>query len=96
MDVNDTTELRGELDRWRARFDQLRLQANLGKMELRDTLDELEQQLQPAYRKASGELSRVVGEGKEEARVLARSLQAGWQEVLETHRELRRRSGSED
>lgn len=96
MDDNQTTELRGELDRWRARLDELRLQANLGKMELRDRLSEIENRLEPAYQSASRRLAEVVDGGKDEARVLARSLQAGWKEVLETHRELRERVGSEE
>lgn len=96
MNENETTELRGELDRWRARLDELRLQANLGKMEARDRLDDLEQRLQPAYQTATRRLSEVVDDGKEEARVLAKSLQAGWKELLETHRELRERADRED
>ena len=41
MSEQDFNDLRGELDGWRARFDQARLKANLGKMELRDKLNEL-------------------------------------------------------
>jgi len=92
----DVEELRGELDHWRARYDELRLKANLGKMELRDKLGELETRFEPAYRSASQRLGKAVEEGKGEAKTLAQSLKAGWEAVRETHRELRQGTQDDD
>jgi hypothetical protein len=89
----DVEELSSELDRWRARYDELRVQANLGKMELRDKLGELEERFEPAYRTASQRLGKAIEEGKGEAKTLAESLKAGWEAVRTTHRELREKSG---
>ena len=75
-----------ELESWRTRLDKLRLKANLGKMELRDKLSELGELLEPAHQRASKILGSVAEAGTEEARNLARSLNAGWEEVIRTHR----------
>ena len=92
----DVEELKGELDRWRARYDELRLKANLGKMELRDKLGEMEERFEPAYRTATDRLGKAIEEGKGEARTLAESLKAGWEAVRKTHRELRETSRKDD
>lgn len=82
--------LRTELRDWRARVDHLRVQANLGRKEARDKLQELEERLEPAWRKSKRTLDEIVASGASEARTLARSLLAGWDELRRTHRELSR------
>lgn len=89
-------ELSGELDSWRARYDELRLKANLGKMELRDKLTELEDRFEPAYRSASQRLGVAIEGGKDEAKTLAKSLKAGWEAVRATHKDLREGSQGDD
>jgi hypothetical protein len=79
--------LQGELDGWKARLDQARLKANLGRMEFRDRLEELGEALEPAQTRARKALSDVAQVGSQEARALARGLQAGWDELVRAHRE---------
>ena len=81
-------ELREELDKLRGRLDELRVRANLGKMEARDRLQELGDLIEPAGRKAADRLTGLANAGAEEARTLARSLQAGWDALRRTHRDL--------
>ena len=85
-------DLRAELDDWRSRFDHLRVQANLGKRELRDKLDELGRELDPPYQRARKTLESLAKEGADEARTLAASLRAGWEELYRTYRERREES----
>ena len=85
--------LRSELDGWRARFDHLRVQVGLGKLEARDKLRELERQLRPALDDARGKLDALARGGATEVRVLAKSLRAGYEELLRTHAELSREAG---
>ena len=84
-----------ELEGWRSRLDHLRLKANLGKMELRDRLGELGELLEPAHQRASRILGDVAQAGTEEARTLARSLRAGWEELVRTHRQAAAEAGRE-
>jgi hypothetical protein len=79
--------LQGELDGWKARLDQARLKANLGRMEFRDRLEELGEALEPAQTRARKALSDVAQVGSQEVRALARGLQAGWDELVRAHRE---------
>ena len=95
MSKNDLDKLREELDGWRTRLDQLRLQANLGKMELRDKLQELGERIEPAHRRAMKRLSELAKDGASEAQILSRSLQAGWDQLRRTHRDLSRESEQE-
>jgi hypothetical protein len=79
--------LRSELDDWQARLDNLRVQAKLGKMEARDQLLELVSRLEPTFREAETRLEEIAASGSKEARILGKSLLAGWRELLRTHRE---------
>lgn len=88
MSEKELDDLSGELDGWRARLEHLRVQANLGKRELTDKLNELGERLAPAHRAAKERLAALARTGKSEARTLATSLQAGWEELRRTHREL--------
>lgn len=92
--MNPTTleRMRAELDEWRARLDRLRLQTHLGKMEARDKLRELGLRMDPAWRRARRQLDAVGAGSAAEARALAASLRAGWDELRRTHRELTRES----
>ena len=76
-----------ELDTWRTRLDQLIVKANLGRMELRDKLHDLGELLDPAHQRAKQILSDAAHAGTEEAKNLARSLNAGWEELVRTHRQ---------
>jgi len=79
--------MQGELDGWRARLDEVRLKANLGKMELRDRLAELGQVLEPAQARARKTLGEFAQAGSEEARVLASALHSGWEELVRSYHE---------
>ena len=80
--------LRRELERWRTRLGELRVQAHLGGMELKDKLREAGDALEPACRDAQERLSDLARGGKDEVDALVRSLQAGWDALLKTHRDL--------
>jgi len=87
--TNSTLDrMRAELDDWHARLQHLRVKANLGGKELRDKLSELGERLEPAQRKAEEQLAKIAKEGADEAKTLARSLKAGWEELRRKHREL--------
>ena len=91
--MNDKTqETQVEYESMRARLEHLRIQANLGKMEARAKLDELGRAMEPAYRRAKSTLSELAKSGAQESVRLAKSMQAGWEELMETHRELVRKS----
>lgn len=96
MSMKELDLLCEELDRWRARFDHLRVQANLGKRELADKLQELGERLEPAQRQARERLTELARGGASEARTLASSLQAGWDELRRTHRDLASQAESEE
>jgi hypothetical protein len=81
-------DLRTELDDFRAMVQHLRVQANLGAKEARAKLNDLDDRFEPAYLRARDKLSELAHDGAGEARTLAKSLQAGWDEVRKTHREL--------
>ncbi len=82
--------LKADLEQWRARLDRLRVQADLGKKDARDKLRAFEDRLEPAFDKAKQQIDDVASSGAAEARVIARSLRAGWKEVQKTHSELTR------
>lgn len=91
MEIKDTmARAREELEGMRTRFDELRVQANLGRKELRDELDRLGEKLGPAHRKAKQVFEEALRSGAEEVRTLGSSLQAGWGELVRTHEELSR------
>ncbi len=87
-DQTTLERLRAELDEWRARLDQLRVKANLGGKEARDKLREIEKRLEPEVDKAKRRLDEAVESGASEARTIATSLRAGWDELLRTYRAL--------
>jgi hypothetical protein len=94
--TNSTLDkLRAELDDWQARLQHLRVKANLGGKELRDKLNELGERLEPAQRKAEEQLAKIAKEGADEAKTLARSLKAGWEELRRKHRELSKEADEE-
>ena len=82
--------LKAELDELRAKLDHLRVQANLGRKEARDKLQELAARLDPAFRKAKKRLEDIVASGTTEARTVSKSLLAGWDELRRTYRDLER------
>lgn len=81
-------KLQEELDGMRTRLDELRVRGNLGKMELRDKLTEYRTSLEPAYLKAKAKIADLSKAGAEESKTVAKSLVAGWDELLKTHKEL--------
>jgi hypothetical protein len=95
MSENRFDELRADFDAWRARLDHARVQANLGRKELADKVRDLDQRFDPAYRRAKERLAALAQSGADEARALAQSLQAGWEELKTTHRDLARRAREE-
>lgn len=97
MSEHKTTleRMQAELDGLRSRLDHLRVQANLGGMEARAELRELEKKLDAAFTKTKRRLDDVVASGAAEARTFGRSLLAGWDELRRTHRELSREAERE-
>lgn len=84
--------LQQEYDTMRARVDKLRVQTNLGKMELRDKLEDIRETLDPVYRRAKTDLTELARSGATEASNFAKSLQAGWESLRDTHRELSKKA----
>ncbi len=82
--------LRSELDVLKQRVDTLRVQGNLGKMELRDALDDLGGTIEPKYRAAKKTISEALDSGIEESKTLAKSVQAGWDELRRTYESMSR------
>ena len=87
--------LRADLDEWRTRLDEARVQAKLGRMEARDKLQEFEKRLTPTLEKARKSLDEVVTSGTSEAKVIGKSLLAGWDELRHTHEDLSREADKE-
>ncbi len=91
--TNETKHrLQEEYDAMRARVDSVRLQTNLGKMELRDKLEDIRSTLDPVYRRAKNDLTELARNGATEASNFAKSLQAGWETLRETHRDLSKKA----
>lgn len=87
-DKTTLERLKAELGELRASLDHLRVKANLGRMEARDKLHDLEERLEPASREAKRLLNAIVTNGTIEARALGKGLLAGWEELRRAHREL--------
>ncbi|HPF13199.1 MAG: hypothetical protein H6830_10925 [Planctomycetes bacterium] len=83
-----TAMIKEELAAMRAKMEELRVQGNLGKMELRDKLAEVKGTLDPAFQKAKGTIKDLASSGIDESVKLARSLEAGWAELWKTHQSL--------
>ncbi len=88
-------DLRAELDRMRGRLDHLRVQANLGKKELADKLREFGDELEPNRRRAMERIASLAKSTARETEALAKGLQAGWEELWHTYRELSREAQDE-
>lgn len=81
--------VRGEMEKWQATFDEVRLQAGLGKMELREKRDEVLRAFDGSYREARERIDEVRGEAQGEVENLRKSVEAGWAELRRTYEELR-------
>jgi hypothetical protein len=88
-------KLHDEYGSMRARLEELRVKGSLGKMELRDKLDDFKSALEPAYQKAKSTLADLSCSGADESKAVAKSLVAGWDELRETHHELSEESDRE-
>ncbi len=86
--------VKGELDRWQATLDEVRLQAGLGKLELREKRDEALKAFDKSYRESKALLEGVREEAEGEVSTLKRSLEAGWKELRRTYDELSRKPSS--
>lgn len=80
--------LQQEVDSWRARLDELRVQASLGRLELRDKKEELERSFEKARADASRKLSELKKTGGQEVDAVARSVEVAWEGLVKTYREL--------
>lgn len=81
--------LEKELADWRAKLDQLRVKASLGRMELRDRERELLDEFQPAYERAMHKLGELRGAAGEEVKAVRAGLEAGWKELRATYESVR-------
>lgn len=80
--------LADELRDWRARLDELRVQAHLGRLEFKDKFAEFGERLEPARAGAEERLDALARSGTTEVRNLASSLRSGWREVVRSHARL--------
>lgn len=74
-------KLEKDLTSWRTRLDELRVQANLGKLELRDRHPELVEDFDEAYESAKQGLGKLGQSGVSTARTVVDGLEAGWDEL---------------
>lgn len=81
--------LKGELEQWQTRLDELRLKAGLGKLELRDRRDEALRNFERSYREARERLEGIREGAEGEVGMLRASVEAGWQELRRTYERLR-------
>ena len=82
--------LKKELEDWRTRLGELRVQASLGKMELRDKKEELERAFERARSEAERKLGELKKTGGAELSAVTKSIEAGWDELRKTYAELRK------
>jgi hypothetical protein len=80
--------LKRELEMMQTRMDELRVQANLGKRELRDAVDGLRSKFDSTYDQAKKTLGEAAATGARESQTVAKSLLAGWEEVRRTYKKL--------
>ena len=71
-------EMEEQLDRWRAKLDELKLKAHLLGMEYRDTHDEVVEGLEKAYDAAKEKLVELKDATSEEAGQLKSAFRAAW------------------
>lgn len=88
--------VKGEMERWEATLDEIRLQAGLGKLELREKRDEFLRSFDESYREARERIEEVRGSAQGELTALQHSLEAGWKELRRTYEELRDRRAAPD
>ena len=81
--------LEKELADWRARLEQLRVKASLGRMELRDREQKLLDEFQPAYESAMRKLGELRDAAGDEAKAVKAGLEAGWRELRKTYESAR-------
>lgn len=87
------SRLQREIDDWRTRFGELRVQASLGKMELRDKKEELERTFESARQDAKKKLDELRATGGKELDAVVKGLEAGWDELRKTYSELAPKKG---
>ena len=88
MNSEVLNRLRQEVDAWRARLDELRVQASLGRMELRDKKEELARNFEEARSSAARKLAELRKTGGQEIDAVARSIEVAWEGLRKTHGEL--------
>ncbi len=82
-------KLEKELAEWRQKLDELRVKANLGKMELRDRERKLMEDFQPAFDKAMARVGELKDSAGAEAKALRAGIEAGWRELRKTYESVR-------
>ncbi|MFG0320233.1 MAG: hypothetical protein ACF8XB_23370 [Planctomycetota bacterium JB042] len=79
-------KMNDELSKWRTRLDELRVKANLGKLEAREKLEEFEE----AYERAANRLREWKEKGEVEWDATTSALEAGWEKLRQTYHEVKR------
>ena len=79
-----------ELGSWRTKLDELRVQANLGKKELRDRHPDLVKDFDDAYRSAKESMGKLADTGISGGRTVVDGLEAGWDELRRAVEKLRK------
>jgi hypothetical protein len=81
--------LQKELADWKAKLEQARVKASLGKLELRDKERELTERFEPAYQDAMKKLAELKDETDDRVVALRAGLEAGWKELRSTYKSVR-------
>lgn len=81
-------KLEAEVDAWRSRLGELRVQASLGRMELRDKKEELERSFEAARADAAKKLAELRKTGGQEVDAVVRSVEVAWEGLRQTYKEL--------
>ncbi len=75
---DDTQKIQEQMDEWRTKLDELRVQGGLLKMEFRDKKDEVCDQIEAAYSEAKQKFDEMKDAGEAEADKLGAGFKAAW------------------
>ena len=77
--------MKEELDTWRVRLEEARLQAGLAKLELREKREQTLKDFRHRYAEAKARLDQLRDKASKEWDASAKALEAGWKTLHETY-----------
>jgi hypothetical protein len=80
---------------WKRRFQELRVKAKLGSMEMRDKERKWIEEFEPAYQEAMKKLAEAQAAAGAEAKALRSGIEAGWRELRRAYGEARKGGGKD-